>query len=301
MRTIVFGAVFATLGAISAAHADLKVFACEPEWRALAIEIGGEHVSVYTATTGSQDPHQIQARPSLIAKARAADIAVCTGAELEIGWLPMIAQQSANASLQPGAEGYFEASSFIELLEKPVRLDRAEGDIHVPGNPHIQGDPHNMLIVASALADRFSSLDAANAAFYASRLADFTPRWQAAIAGWEAKAAPLEGVAIAVQHLSWIYLEKWLGLDRVVALEPKPGIPPSSGYLAQVVATLQQTPVRMVVRAAYESDRPSAFISERAQIPAVVLPFTVGGTEEATDLFGLYDDTISRLLAALEG
>lgn len=282
------------------ARADLSVFACEPEWGALAKEIGGDKVSIYTATTGTQDPHQIQARPSLIAKARAADLAVCTGAELEIGWMPMITQQSANAKLQQGAEGLFEAASFVRLADVPIRFDRAQGDIHSQGNPHIQTDPRNILTVAKPLADRFAQLDGANAAAYQANYADFAKRWNAALVRWTAEAASLRGTPIAVSHASWIYMEQWLGLKRIATLEPKPGVPPSSGYLAEVLGKLQATPAKFVIRSAYEDDRPAAFVSERANIPVVLLPFTVGGTAEAKDLFGLYDDTIKRMKAALQ-
>ena len=300
MRKILIGAALAAVALATPAYANLGVFACEPEWGALASEIGGDKVSVYNATTGAQDPHHIQARPSLIAKARSADITVCDGAELEIGWLPMILQQSGNSKLAAGQPGDFEASRFVRLLEQPTRLDRAEGDIHAAGNPHIQTDPRMMLPVAKALAGRFAELDGANAKFYAGREADFEKRWNAAIAKWAAEAAPLKGVNIAVQHHAWIYMENWLGLHEIVPLEPKPGVPPSSGYLAEVLQKLQATPAKFVIRAAYEDDRPSAFISEHAGIPAVVLPFTVGGTDQAKDLFSLYEDTISRLLAGLK-
>lgn len=281
------------------AHAALKVFACEPEWAALSTEIGGKLVSVYAATTGGQDPHQIQARPSLIAKARAADIAVCTGAELEIAWMPQVVRQSANAKIQPGADGYFEATSVVSLLEAPAALDRAQGDLHAYGNPHIQTDPRNMLIVAKALAAKFSELDPANAATYAAGYADFETRWTAAVKKWEAEAAPLRGAPIAVQHRSWVYMIKWLGLKEIIALEPKPGIPPTSGYLAEVLETLKKQPVKMIIRAAYEDPRSSEFIAPRAGAPAVMLPFTIGGTDGAKDLFSLYDETIDLMTKAV--
>jgi len=278
----------------------LNVFACEPEWAALATEIGGDKVSVYSATTGAQDPHQVQARPSLIAKARSADVAVCTGAELEIAWLPMIAQQSGNAKIASGGAGLFETTTAVRLVEAPARLDRAEGDVHAGGNPHIQTDPRMMIPVSKAMAAKFAAIDPANASTYTTRQADFEKRWTTAVAGWTAKAAPLKGVQVAVQHHSWPYLQAWLGMIEVTPLEPKPGVPPSSGYLAQVLQKLQTQPVKMVIRAAYEDDRPSAFIAEKAKIPAVVLPFTIGGTDQAKDLFSLYDDTINRLLAGLK-
>jgi len=301
MRLSMIGAIVAALAAATPAYANLNVFACEPEWGALATEIGGDKVSVTTATTGQQDPHQIQARPGLIARARNADISVCSGAELEIGWLPQILAQTSNQKIRPGAPGNFDAASFVHLVDVPVRFDRAEGDIHSQGNPHIQTSPANILAVSKPLADRFAQLDPANAQYYQSRLADFTTRWQAAIAKWQQQAAPLKGVPIAVEHLSWTYMENWLGLRRVVALEPKPGVPPSAGYLAQVVDTLQKDPVKMVIRAAYEDDRPSRFISDKMHVPAVMLPFTVGGTDGAKNLFSLFDDTINRLLAAAKG
>ena len=299
MRKLFLTSLLFGLAIVTPARADLSVFACEPEWGALVKEIGGDKVSIYTATTGAQDPHQIQARPSLIAKARAADITVCSGAELEIGWLPMVEQQAANTKILAGTSGAFEAASFVQLLEIPARLDRAEGDVHAAGNPHIQTDPRNVLQVAKPLSERFAELDTANAAYYAQRYADFAKRFGAAITKWEAAAAPLKGAPVAVQHAGWIYMLNWLGLRQIVVLEPKPGVPASSGYLAQVLETIQRQPVKMVIRAAYQDERPSAFVAERAKVPAVSLPFTVGGTDEAKDLFSLYDDTITRLLAGI--
>lgn len=278
----------------------LQIFACEPEWAALASEIGGDRVSVYSATSGVQDPHQIQARPSLISKARAADLTVCTGAELEIGWLPMIVTQSANKKITPGSRGVFQPTDYVRLMETPASLDRSQGDIHAGGNPHIQSDPRNMLPVGKALADRFAELDPANAATYHARYGAFAGRWQVALARWQAQAAPLRGVPIAVQHRSWVYLESWLGLRRVIALEPKPGVPPSSGYLAQVLEVLKKTPVKMIIRAAYEDARPSEFVGGRAGVPAVMLPYTIGGSDAAKDLYSLYDDTLNRMLKALK-
>jgi zinc/manganese transport system substrate-binding protein len=300
MRKALIGAALLLAGFATPAWAKLNVFACEPEWGALATEIGGPQVSVYTATVGGQDPHQVQARPSLIAKARTADISVCTGAELEIAWIGMIAQQSGNTKIQAGRPGAFEAARQVRLLEAPARLDRADGDIHAGGNPHVQSDPRNLIPISRALAARFAQLDPGSAAIYTARQADFEKRLKTAIVGWTAKAAPLRGVPIAVQHHSWPYLESWLGMKEIVPLEPKPGVPPSSGYLAQVLQKLKATPAKFVIRAAYEDDRPSTFISEKAGIPAVMLPFTVGGTPQAKDLFSLYDDTINRLLAGLK-
>jgi zinc/manganese transport system substrate-binding protein len=278
------------------ALAVLNVFASVPEWGALAEELGGEQVKVYTATNALQDPHHIEARPSLIARARRADLVVATGAELEVGWLPLVLQQSGNARVQPGKAGYFEAAQYVRMLEKPDRLDRAEGDVHPAGNPHIQTDARNIARVAAPLAARLAELDPANAAAYQARHKAFLSRWSTAIANWERQAAPLRGLPILVQHKAFAYLEDWLGLKQIAALEPKPGVEPTTAHLSAVLAKLQQQPVKMVLRAAYQSDRASQWIAERARINVVVLPFTVGGDEAAKDLFGLFEDTIQRLL-----
>jgi zinc/manganese transport system substrate-binding protein len=280
------------------ARAALNVFACEPEWGALAQELGGDKVSVYNATQALQDVHHVQAKPSLIAKMRSASLVACTGMELEIGWLPMVLRQAGNAEVQPGKPGYFEAGNFVQHLEIPQRLDRAEGDIHPQGNPHIQTDPRNIGKVGEALALRLAELDPANAAFYQARHHDFAQRWQEAIKRWEAQAAPLKGIAIVVQHKAFPYMNEWLGLREVATLEPKPGVEPSSSHLAEVLAQLQRQPAKMVIRAVYNDDRASLWLAERAKIPAVVLPFTVGGDDRAKDLFGLFDDTVQRLLEA---
>jgi len=286
--------------AFSVPASALDIFACEPEWGALSQELGGDRVSIYVATNAFQDPHHIQARPSLLARARRAQLVVCTGSELEIGWLPVVLRQSGNDAVQPGKPGYFEAATYVKKLEVPIRLDRAEGDIHPGGNPHIQTDPRNISLVAEALFQRMAEIDPQNATLYRSRYLDFTQRWQAAIERWEKAAAPLKGIAVVSHHKSWIYLYTWLGIREVAELEPKPGVEPTAAHLQEVLEQLKHEPARMVVRAAYQNERASNWLAERAGIPAVMLPFTVGGSDKANDLFGLYDDTVQRLLQALK-
>lgn len=294
MRVLFLACLFIALPA----QADLKILACEPEWGALSKELGGDKAGVYLATTALQDPHRIEARPSLIARARSADLLVCTGAELEAGWVPLLQSQSGNARIQPGQPGYFEAAGAVALIEKPERLDRAMGDVHAAGNPHMHLDPRNIERIAFALSERMALLDPPEKDFYFLKRKDFLARWKTATARWEGVAAPLKGVPLVVYHRDLSYLIRWLGMREVGALEPKPGLPPSTAHLAALLERLRKDPARLVVRSAYNEPRAVEWLVERAKIPAVVLPYTVGGSAGAQDLFGLFDDTLARLLAA---
>lgn len=286
------------LVASSSVMADINIFACEPEWASLSKELGGDHVTVFSATTGLQDPHYIQARPSLIAKARRADLLVCTGAELEIGWLPLLQQKSGNAAIKTGAAGYFMAANSVRLSDIPTTLDRSQGDVHAAGNPHIQTSPLNILTVAQALSKRLQDLDGANAAIYEQRWQNFNQRWQLAFNKWQQQAAPLKGVSFVVQHNSWVYLFDWLGLNKVAELEVKPGVPPTVDDLNTVLNKLKVTPAHIVINAAYQPSRAADWLVDKTDITKVTLPFTIGGNAESTDLFSLFDDTIQRLLDA---
>ena len=288
---------FAALCAAPAAHAGIRVFACEPEWGALATELGGANVEVSVGTTALQDVHQIEAKPSLIAKVRRADLLACTGAELEIGWLPQLIRQAGNTKVSSGP-GYFLAASQVKTLDKPATFDRAAGDVHPQGNPHVQMDPYRILAIARAMSARLQQLDAANAATYKQRLADFSGRWSAATKRWEAKAAPLKGKKIIVHHISWVYLNHWLGLQQVGALEPKPGVPPTAAHMSSLIATTKSNNTLAIVRAAYQDTKPADWLSDRTGVPAVTLPYTVGGDAQSKDLFGFYDSTLDKLLGA---
>jgi zinc/manganese transport system substrate-binding protein len=280
-------------------HAAIKVLATTSDWGSLATELGGDKVNVYTATTALQDVHRVDAKPSLVARARTADLLIATGAELEVGWLPVLLQESGNARIQPGAPGYFEATAGLRLLDVPASVDRSMGDIHAQGNPHVQLDPRNVAAIAKSLTARLAAVDQANAAYYATRGDEFQARWQAAMARWNASGADLKGVPVVVIHRDQRYLSNWLGLVEVAAIEPKPGVPPSAGYLAGLVTQLTAKPARLILRNAYNDPKAADWLAGRTHAAVVVLPFSVGGTAEAQDLFGLFDDTLRRLHAAM--
>lgn len=282
------------------AVAQLNVFACEPEWASLVTELGGDRVAVYTATKAHQDPHHIQARPSLIAKVRRADLVICSGAELEIGWLPMLLRQAGNRDVLPGKPGYFEASQFVERLEIPKDIDRAMGDVHASGNPHVHLDPRRLAQIAERLTERLATLAPDSSEVFQQRHEDFSQRWRDAISRWESEAAPLKGLRMVVHHKDWVYLFDWLGIIEAGALEPKPGLPTSAGHLAELKRRLEVKPAKMILHTTYQSKRAANRLSKISDTPVVQLPYTVGGTEKANDLFGLFDDTIERLLEAAQ-
>ena len=281
--------------AVASTASAFNVFVCQPEWGSLLQELAGDNVETTVATSAFQDPHRLQARPSLIAAVRQADLIVCTGADMELGWLPLLLRRAGNPKVRAGNPGNFVAADYVRRVEIPVTIDRAQGDVHPQGNPHIHLSPRNIERVADALAERLQKIDPSNSADYQSRLDDFQRRWSDATIAWEERAIPLEGMRLASHHRSFSYLADWLDLDIVATLEPKPGVPASGAQLAAILEQLTPNPPAGVIRTPYENEKPSQWLSARVNIAEIVLPFTIGGTPDSVDLFSLYDETIRML------
>ena len=279
--------------------ANINVFACEPEWASLADELGGDRISSYSATTAFQDPHHIEARPSLIAKIRRADLVICSGAELETGWLPVLQRRAGNNNIMPGKPGYFEAAAMVQRLDVLENIDRSMGDVHASGNPHVHLDPRRLQTIAKALLARLIVIDPDGADYYQLRFTDFNQRWQQAITQWQQQAKSLKGSRIVVHHRDWVYLFDWLGIELAAALEPKPGLPTTAGHLHSLKQTLTENPARMIVHTAYQNPRAAKRLSQIINTPVIELPYTVGGTEQVNDLFDLFTVTIEKLNGAL--
>ncbi len=294
-RTALAAALAAALLSPAAADAEVRILACEPEWAALAEEIGGDDVTVHSATHGRQDAHYIRARPSLIAKVRRAKILLCSGADLEVGWLPVLLERGAGRILQPGQPGHIMAADHVEVLERPEVLDRSLGDIHPGGNPHVHLDPRNMAILAEVLTERLERIDPERAEAYRQRLASFRTRWADAMAGWQERTAALRGMKVIVYHKAWVYLLRWAELDRIAVLERVSGVPPTASHLVEVLDRVRDSGARAILRAPFDPEDASEWLSGKTGIPAVELPFTVGGHPEATDLFSLFDSTLALL------
>ena len=275
----------------------LTVFACEPEWAALtqALLPGAK---VYSATHHLQDPHHIEARPSLIAQLRNADMAVCTGAELEAGWLPMLQSKASNPKVQNGQPGMFYAADQVSLIH-PFKgtVTPFSGDVHVQGNPHLHADPHRLLAVARALALRLSAIAPAEKPGIERQLQQFETALTGKIQAWEQLAKPLRGRTVVTQHANFGYLWLWLGLKPVADLEPKPGLPPTPNHLARTLAQTRAAPPMAIVIAQHHAPRPAQWLSGQLGAPQklLVLPATVSG-DGPDALFRWFDLMVNRLV-----
>lgn len=302
MKNIISFMIFGGLmffGLPSLSSAKVNIFACEPEWKSLADEIGGDKVEVISATNAFQDPHFIRAKPSLIAKMRRADLVFCSGADLEVGWLPVLLQKSGSQNVQDGQIGSLMASDFVRRKAIPEHLDRSEGHIHPKGNPHVHLNPDNIVSIALELRDRLSILDGDNAKYYAERYASFEDEWKFHLSNWDKYRSKLRGMKVIVQHGSFLYLNDWLGIEQIADLEPKPGVPPTISHLEKLLKISKEEDVSAVILSPYQDDGGAKWLQERAGIPVVTLPYTVGGNAESNSLKLLFDSTISRLINAL--
>jgi len=297
VRTL-FKRLLSTAILLAQGHAwALTVFACEPEWASLSRALL-PGVKVHSATSHLQDPHHIEARPSLIAQMRSADLAVCTGAELEAGWLPMLQAKAGNAKIQNGQPGMFYAADHVSLVN-PFKgvVTPFSGDVHVLGNPHVHTDPKRLLTVARALALRMAALAPLEKTRIEQQLKQFEEAMAQRIPSWEQQARPLKGRSIITQHANFAYLWLWLGLTPMADLEPKPGVPPTPAHLSRTLALSQSNPPMALVIAQHHDPRPAKWLSGQLGAPhkLVVLPATV--TDEQPDaLFRWYDLMVQRLL-----
>lgn len=296
-----FGFLLATImvASSSISFAAIKVLACEPEWAALAKQIGGSHVEVKSATTAFQDPHHIQARPSLISKARQADVLVCSGAELEIGWLPVLLKKSGNPKIQDNAIGHIMAAEHVELLGKLENVSRSMGDVHAEGNPHVHLDPQRMLLIAEVLTERLAKIDSKNAESYKKNHNAFKSEITTMLERMHALIQSLNNKQWVVHHNNWLYLNEWLGLEQVATLEPKPGVPPTAKHLASLVADLKKVPVGVIAYGSYQPKKAAHWLGKKTNISVLAMPYTIDGWKKENAIAMWYESLIKILSDAL--
>ncbi|GGA85764.1 zinc ABC transporter substrate-binding protein [Neiella marina] len=301
MRTCskVWAVALTVLLSAAAPAQALNIFACEPEWASLAKELAPD-ANIYSATTAYQDPHYVQARPSLIAKLRRADLFVCSGSELEIGWLPALQMRANNNKVRDGRPGAFYAAEQVERLDVLDKVDRSMGDVHASGNPHVHWSPVNIGLIADALAKRLVVIDPANSEQYQQRFASFSQRWQAHSDKWATQVSTLKGMPVVAYHTSYRYLFDWLGIEQVGDLEPKPGLPPTSGHLASLVSLHKQQPYQLIIYASYQDGKAADWLSSKTGTEVMQLPYSTDPEkEELIDLFALYQTVINQLVASV--
>jgi ABC-type Zn uptake system ZnuABC Zn-binding protein ZnuA len=297
-------AILAALSAIlPAGHAagKLNVMAATEDLAAIAREVGGDQVNVESIAKGYQDPHFVEPKPSFILKLQKADLLIVVGLDLEIGWLPPLITQSRNGKIQRSNPGYFDASSYCEILEKPQgQVSRAMGDVHPLGNPHYWLDPENGRRIAKALADKLSQMDPSAAAGFATRYADFDKRLAEAEKGWQVKMAPYKGKKVITYHRSWPNFCERFGLDVVDYVEPKPGIPPTPNHTLDVINVMKRENVKLILVEPYFDLRAPNKIAQDTGGQVLVLMPSVGGVKEITNYFQLFDYDINMLVNAFQ-
>lgn len=300
--TFLFCAVSVALTAASTSLAKLNVVATTPDFGSIAKEIGGNLIDLTTLAKPTEDPHFVDAKPSFIVKLNRADILIEGGAELEIGWLPALLDQSRNAKLAPGAPGHVSCAQGVHLLEVPSTLDRSRGDIHAAGNPHYMVDPVNAKIAAQHIADAFCAVDQKNAATYRANLKKFTDAIDAKVVQWEKTMAPFKGQQIVSYHNSWLYFGDRFGLKIDLFLEPKPGVPPTPTHLAEVIVKMRSDNVHVIIVDPYLNRRTAETVASKTDATVVDVtqfPGGIKGTEGGyIPLMDYLVGAVSRALAA---
>src|SRR4029453_5572830 len=301
-RTTILALVMALLAGLPAqAQSKVNVITTTEDLAAIAREVGGDRITVESIARGYQDPHFVEAKPSFILKLQKADILVAIGRELEIGWLPPLIQQSRNAKVQVGGNGYVDASLNARILEIPQgQITRAMGDVHPLGNPHYWLDPENGKAIAREIADKLSQLQPNDRAYFQQRMDDFTSRLTEAGKRWASMMAPFKGTKVVTYHRSFPNFAERFGLDVIGYVEPRPGIPPSPQHTLDLINEMKRQNVKLVLVEPYFDLKTPNSIGRETGAEVLVMPPSVGGVKEVTDYFKLFDYDINLLVEAIK-
>ena len=302
MKKIVL-ACFLLLVVAAAARGQgkLNVVTTTEDLAAIAREVAGDRATIEAIARGYQDPHFVEAKPSFILRLQRADLLVVVGRELEVGWLPPLVQQSRNARIQPGADGYLDASLTAKILEIPTgQVTRAMGDVHPLGNPHYWLDPGNGRRIAKAIADKLARMAPADASYFAARYAAFDLRLAAAEKRWDAQMAPYKGLKVVTYHRSWPNFTDRFGLEVIGYVEPRPGIPPSPRHTFDLIAEVKRQGVKILIVEPYFDLKTPTMVGRETGARVLVLPPSVGGEKAITDYIALFDYDLKLLVAAIQ-
>ncbi len=274
---------------------QIRVIGTIPDYAAIAKEIGGERVKTEALIKGTQDPHFADALPSHIMKLNKAELLISTGLGLESGWLPAILNNSRNKKIQPGSSGYIDASQYVELKEVPQKIDKSMGDVHPGGNPHFYTSPAELFKIAAEIKNRLIQIDPVGRDYYEKNWTEFKVKFESKTAEWKTKIEPLKGTKVVVYHESWVYLLDWLGFKKVAALEPKPGIPPSSGHIAEVINQIQGKNVKFLFQEIYHPTSLSKKFASKTGVKLIVLPSMTGAEKGTDSIWDKFDTIINKI------
>ncbi|MBL6974386.1 MAG: zinc ABC transporter substrate-binding protein [Deltaproteobacteria bacterium] len=280
------------------ATARLRVVGTLPDFAAIATEIGGDRVHAESLIRGTQDPHYVDAKPSMILRVNRADLLICIGMGLEDGWLPVLMTQSRNGEIQVGQPGYLDASTVIAPMEVPVNPDRTMGDVHGAGNPHYYTSPREMFQVAEAIYRRLVQLDPEGRRHYETGWKAFEQKYREKMTSWKSRLSSFEGFRVIVYHESWIYMLEWSGLKKVGALEPVPGIPPNPRHVTKVLNKVRELDVGFVIQEIYHPTNLSKIFATKAKARLVILPSMVGAEPAIKTISDKFDRIIKLLTEA---
>jgi len=283
----------------SSAAAQIRVVATTPDLASVAREIGGDKVSVVALAKPTEDPHYVDAKPSHIVTLNRADALIEGGAELELGWLPPLLENSRNSKISAGAPGRIVASDGVKMLEIPTSFDRSKGDVHSLGNPHFMIDPVTVRIVARNIASHLAQIDPKNAATYNGNLSRFNTKLDAKYADWQKELAPYRGARIVTYHKDFVYFAERFGLTIIDELEPKPGIAPSPAHLAQVIGKMKATNAKVVLVQPFQNRKTAETVARQTGATVLDVPEQPGAAPNTTTYFEMMDNLVHTLAGGL--
>lgn len=281
------------------ARAALHVLTTTTDLRSIVQEVGAETLTAESIAKGTQDPHFVEAKPSFMLKANRADLVIAIGLELEVGWLPSIVRGARNPKINPGAPGYLEVGPLVEPLEIATgKISRAEGDVHPLGNPHVTLDPMRAGTIAIRVAERLGQLDPANAPAYMERARAFQSRMQQKTRAWQARITRSGVTQVVTYHKTLTYFLARFGIANPAILEPKPGVPPTSGHILEVIGQIRSQKIPLILVENYFDPTVTRKIMQ--EVPAVrshTIPVAIEGEPAIGSLDALYEN----LVATIEG
>ena len=279
---------------------QIKIVTTTTDMKSIAELIGGNKVSVTSIATGYQNPHFVDPKPSYIISLTKANLFVTVGLDLETGWSPQLLSSSRNTKIQKGAAGYVDASEGVNLLQVPTAANRAEGDIHIYGNPHYWLDPINGKTIARNIANGLERVDPANKSFYEANLLAFNNKIDVKLKEWQSKMAPFKGSKIIAYHNEWVYFETRFGLQVVDFMEPKPGIPPTPSQLVKVINEIKANKIKVIISSPYFTTSSSDVVAKQTSVKELTMATSVGAFDSVKDYFSLFDYNIDQLIATLK-